>query len=249
MKKLLLFFAVALFALGIHAQGYNIIVTTSTGTQIALPANEISSISFNNGQLVITGTDIAKLVTTQTLDSVRQESQNQLYTYLATIQEHVNYLVYLTRGLQDSVEVIKRNGSAQGVDSLGKKHDADMAQVMNGLMHLEKNNYDTRYTLTDSIAALRQTIAAIKTAVNPDSTDYSKLQQQINDLTTSVTAYQVDVNSRIDNIQSDVTRVNTDWQNWAASLQTQLSSMMQQMDDLQKKLDSHINSSSSAKSK
>lgn len=136
MKKFLLALVALFITLTISAQSYNIVITTSTGTQIALPANEIGSISFNNGKLVIDGTDLSKITTSKSLDSLNQKYEDRFQEVYAMLQ-------YSRELLSKSMDDLDGN-------------------------------------LKDSVKALRQNIANIRTSLNPDSTDYSQLWNEIN---------------------------------------------------------------------
>ena len=66
MKKniLIALFALLAVALNSNAQNntYNMIIEMANGTKITIGPNDVKNISFNNGELVMTGEDINSLV-------------------------------------------------------------------------------------------------------------------------------------------------------------------------------------------
>lgn len=116
MKRFLLLFVALIAMAGLHAQSYNVVITTSNGTTIALSANDINNISFNNGQLVVNGTDIAKLATTTKLDSLEKAYQQDLNMLMAAVNDLYYRSDRMTQAVQDSIEALKQMLGVDTVD-------------------------------------------------------------------------------------------------------------------------------------
>ena len=106
MKKniLIVLFALLAVALNGNAQNntYNMVIEMANGTKITIGPNDVKNISFNNGELVMTGEDINTLVEQQSkadmrIDSLSMTNKKELdmlWANLSTIQHHLANSVY-----------------------------------------------------------------------------------------------------------------------------------------------------------
>lgn len=116
MKRFLLLFVAVIAVAGLRAQSYNVVITTSNGTTISLSANDIGNISFNNGQLVIDGADIAKFATTAKLDSLENVWQADRDMLMAVVKDLYYRSESMTQAVQDSIEALKQKLGVDTVD-------------------------------------------------------------------------------------------------------------------------------------
>ena len=106
MKKniFIVLFALLAVALNGNAQNntYNMVIEMANGTKITIGPNDVKNISFNNGELVMTGEDINTLVEQQSkadmrIDSLSMTNKDELdmlWANLSTIQHHLANSVY-----------------------------------------------------------------------------------------------------------------------------------------------------------
>lgn len=104
MKKNLLMALVALmaFALSGNAQNntYNMVIEMANGTKITIGPNDVKNISFNDGELVMTGEDINTLVERQTKTEARvraieaqgDEIAMRMQEYRAVLENEIDHL-------------------------------------------------------------------------------------------------------------------------------------------------------------
>lgn len=142
MKKNLLMALVALmaFALSGNAQNntYNMVIEMANGTKITIGPNDVKNISFNDGELVMTGEDINTLVERQTKTEARvraieaqgdeiamqvAENRQVIKAEIARLQaEHDMYIANLKAEidrLQAELNAISAGGSA-AVPTIGE---------------------------------------------------------------------------------------------------------------------------------
>lgn len=124
MKKNLLMALVALmaFALSGNAQNntYNMVIEMANGTKITIGPNDVKNISFNDGELVMTGEDINTLVERQNEADARIkmiEAQGQNITMQVT--EYIADLKAEIARLQAELNAISAGGSA-AVPTIGE---------------------------------------------------------------------------------------------------------------------------------
>ena len=91
MKKniLIALFALLAVALNGNAQNntYNMVIEMANGTKITIGPNDVKNISFNNGELVMTGEDINSLVERQ---SATENRIAMIMYQLETITQRIN---------------------------------------------------------------------------------------------------------------------------------------------------------------
>ena len=124
MKKNLLMALVALmaFALSGNAQNntYNMVIEMANGTKITIGPNDVKNISFNDGELVMTGEDINTLVERQTKTEARVRAiQAQGDEIAMRMQEYRAVLENEIARLQKELNAISAGGSA-AVPTIGE---------------------------------------------------------------------------------------------------------------------------------
>ena len=92
MKKIFLIalFALMAVALNSNAQNntYNMVIEMANGTKITIGPNDVKNISFNNGELVISGESI------NTLAEEQKHLQNRIDSIYYMLLERIEYLQY-----------------------------------------------------------------------------------------------------------------------------------------------------------
>lgn len=174
MKKniLIALFALLAVALNSNAQNntYNMIIEMANGTKITIGPNDVKNISFNNGELVMTGEDINSLVEQQSktderissLENVTMVHYNQLMAQIAELQHHLANNVYN----KEEVNVLLKTIQTGSTPDL--------------------SDYATKADLQDIITQ----IAAISTWINSMSQAIENLNQKIDALNSKVDAIQ-----------------------------------------------------------
>ena len=174
MKKniLIALFALLAVALNSNAQNntYNMIIEMANGTKITIGPNDVKNISFNNGELVMTGEDINSLVeqqskTDERIDSLATTNKAQLdalWAHLSTIQYD------LANGFYNKEEI----------DALLKTIQAGSTPDL--------SDYVKQAQLLDIITQ----IAAISTWINSMSQAIENLNQKVDALNSKVDAIQ-----------------------------------------------------------
>lgn len=124
MKKNLLMALVALmaFALSGNAQNntYNMVIEMANGTKITIGPNDVKNISFNDGELVMTGEDINTLVERQTKTEARVRAIEAQGDEIAMrMQEYRAVLENEIARLQKELNAISAGGSA-AVPTIGE---------------------------------------------------------------------------------------------------------------------------------
>ena len=146
---------------------YNMVITLSNGTTVTLGHNDIKEITFNDGEVAISGNMV------NTIDSLAQVSQ-----YLEQRTKEVE-----ARSMKMSYDVLNRT------EMLNKQVDANMDVTKNRIENLE--SYDA--TLKNNIAAAETEIAetsarvANTEAVLQNANEMIKLQsEEINALNAKI---------------------------------------------------------------
>ena len=159
MKKniLVALFALMAVALNGNAQNntYNMVIEMANGTKINIGPNDVKNISFNNGQLVMTGEDINSLVERQEkmqkqldemeqdLDYLRDNSSTPDLSGYAT-QEQAKELQAQIYELMKALEDLRDNSSTPDLSGYATQEQAKELQkqiyeLMKALEDLEKN--------------------------------------------------------------------------------------------------------------
>lgn len=192
MKRFLLLFVALIAMAGLHAQSYNVVITTSNGTTIALSANDINNISFNNGQLVVNGTDIAKLATTTKLDSLEKAYQQDRDMLMAVVNALYARSESMTQAVQDSIEALKQMLGVDTVDvsaavaEVKQQIETYKAQIEERVAVMEKQTYDVLNTVMVKTEEQNQQINDLKTQIAALQAEAEKLKAVIANLETAL---------------------------------------------------------------
>lgn len=121
MKKNILIALVALLAIALNGNAqnntYNMVIEMANGTKITIGPNDVRNISFNDGELVMTGEDINTLVeqqskTEERIDSLAKED-NYHHLYAATMIADLDYrlaeVIQRSQETKDSLDQLKNN--------------------------------------------------------------------------------------------------------------------------------------------
>lgn len=134
MKKIILFIAIVFITLSTQAQDYNVVITTTNGATIALSTNDVSNISFNNGQFVVTGTNIEKLANEQyRIDSIAFVLNHLTYENRYRIKD----LTVLVDSLNFEIGAIKEKIDMINVGSLDGILEKRISFLENSISFLE----------------------------------------------------------------------------------------------------------------
>lgn len=156
MKRItLLTLFVALMSLATQAQEntYNMVIEMTNGTKITVGPDDIRSLTFNNGELTVTGLNLGELIETlatkQTLEQIRQEmyvliedcryQDNQFFAPLAeffdkSYWDREDIGEALVQFLSGVIELAKTN--QDNISMLEERHQADIAELKAALMSL-----------------------------------------------------------------------------------------------------------------
>ena len=170
MKKniLVALFALMAVVLNGNAQNntYNMVIEMANGTKINIGPNDVKNISFNNGQLVMTGEDINSLV----------ERQEKMQKQLDEMEQDLDYL-------RDNSSTPDLSGYA--TQEQAKELQAQIYELMKALEDLEKNintldlsDYLTQEQAKAMIADLYYALEDLKKNINTlDLSGYATQEQ------------------------------------------------------------------------
>ena len=156
---------------------YNMVITLSNGTTVTLGHNDIKEITFNDGEVAISGNMV------NTIDSLAQVSQ-----YLEQRTKEVE-----ARSMKMSYDVLNRT------EMLNKQVDANMDVTKNRIENLEsydatlKNNIAAAETeIAETSARVANTEAALQNAnelIKQQSDEINALNAKIDALKTLIEKY------------------------------------------------------------
>ena len=185
MKKniLIALFALLAVALNGNAQNntYNMVIEMVNGSKITIGPNDVKNISFNNGELVITGENINTLVEQQSKADERIESlaktvdglSAQLADALKQVQDYLNR-VY-SKDQVDALLKDVQSGSTPDLSNYAEKKD--VAAVQTHLADVEQHLVDqiTQINaLSTKIKDLEAAIADVQSGSTPDLSNYAE---------------------------------------------------------------------------
>ena len=105
MKKNFLIALVALLAVALNGNAqnntYNMVIELANGTKITIGPNDVKNISFNNGELVMTGEDINTLVEQQ------NKTQERVDSLVEEDDKHYQEGIALIYYLKDRIEYVE----------------------------------------------------------------------------------------------------------------------------------------------
>lgn len=171
MKKniLIALFALLAVALNGNAQNntYNMVIEMVNGSKITIGPNDVKNISFNNGELVITGENINTLVEQQSKADERIESlaktvdglSAQLADALKQVQDYLNR-VY-SKDQVDALLKDVQSGSTPDLSDYAEKKDVALVdyELRTKIKDLEAAIADVNYTEKKDVAAVQEEIA------------------------------------------------------------------------------------------
>lgn len=169
MKKniLIALFALLAVALNGNAQNntYNMVIEMVNGSKITIGPNDVKNISFNNGELVITGENINTLVEQQSKADERIESlaktvdglSAQLADALKQVQDYFNR-VY-SKDQVDALLKDVQSGSTPDLSNYAEKKD--VAAVQTHLASVQQEIAENTAALKDQINAAQNKTAEL----------------------------------------------------------------------------------------
>ena len=193
MKKniLIALFALLAVALNGNAQNntYNMVIEMVNGSKITIGPNDVKNISFNNGELVITGENINTLVEQQSKADERIESlaktvdglSAQLADALKQVQDYFNR-VY-SKDQVDALLKDVQSGSTPDLSNYAEKKDvaAVQGEIAYNTAALKEEIAKNTATLKDQINALSTKIKDLEAAIadvqsgsTPDLSNYAE---------------------------------------------------------------------------
>ena len=141
MKKIILFALFTLVSLVTSAQNntYNMVIELANGTKITIGPNDIRNISFNEGQLVITGEDLNTFVNhvNNKTDSLNDDIRN-LQVQIDAHSAEMNAIMFELKSLHDLT------GNTQEFYNAMKTQNTAMQAQINDLQAILEYNYYTK---------------------------------------------------------------------------------------------------------
>ena len=190
MKKniLIALFALLAVALNGNAQNntYNMVIEMVNGSKITIGPNDVKNISFNNGELVITGENINTLVEQQSKADERIESlaktvdglSAQLADALKQVQDYLNR-VY-SKDQVDALLKDVQSGSTPDLSNYAEKKD--VAAVQTHLASVQQEIAENTAALKDQInAAQKGNIDYVNNLIEQLKAEIAKNQYQIDE--------------------------------------------------------------------
>lgn len=161
MKKNFLIALVALLAVALNGNAqnntYNMVIEMANGTKITIGPNDVKNISFNNGELVMTGEDINTLVEQQ------NKTQARIDSLCHVVEGNLKDLLQITR--YELYPLIQKN-----IEDI--QFNADEIYMNKG--NIEKNSEDISKNL-GRIEALTERVIVIEQSLYQNkSRQYSK---------------------------------------------------------------------------
>ena len=156
---------------------YNMVITLSNGTTVTLGHNDIKEITFNDGEVAISGNMV------NTIDSLAQVSQN-LEDHIKEVQARSMEMSYellnRTEVLNQQVEVNKTETKARIEDS-----NTNIAALKNNIASAETEIAETHARVANTEAALQNANELIK----QQSDEINALNARIEILETLIKKY------------------------------------------------------------
>ena len=181
MKKNTLFAIVAMLMMSVSALAqsntYNMVIEMANGTKINIGPNDVKNIYFNDGELVVSGENIEKLVKTN-----RDE--------ILKLQAQIDYLADALKKTQDGsatmedIEALKAKIAylENQTDGVNSNEIKNLQAQINDMAAVLKKTQDGSATMED-IEALKAKIAYLENQTDGvNSNEIKNLQAQINDM-------------------------------------------------------------------
>ncbi len=163
MKKIILFALFTLVSLVTSAQNntYNMVIELANGTKITIGPNDIRNISFNEGQLVITGEDLNTFVNhvNNKTDSLNDDIQN-LQVQIDAHSAEMNAIMCELKSLHDLT-----GNTQEFYDAMKTQNTAMQAQI-NNLQAILEYNYYTKQEVQSLLNNLSSNDSYTKAEIN-----------------------------------------------------------------------------------
>jgi hypothetical protein len=165
MKKNFLIALVALLAVALNGNAqnntYNMVIEMANGTKITIGPNDVKNISFNNGELVMTGEDINTLVEQQnkmqvSIDSLAEEDDKHYQEGMALSY----YLKDRIECVEVEVAILQGGGGTPDLSDYVTKPELQIA--LEGTTKEIYNNRDMIGELFERIKALEALVSTFK---------------------------------------------------------------------------------------
>lgn len=227
MKKFFIFSLFAAFSslCSVHAQEntYSMVIKMADGTVFNIGPNDVESITFNNGQLTVSGIDIDALTTAiQTHGATLQAEAARIATVEATLETRINAVeadvTALKSILSDKLDQETFNTKLQDVYSIINNVEASLAA--------------TRMQLN----AVAQELVSEETARKASVAD---IQQQVNGLN-AYTSRVKSLDESVNNVEIAVGTMNSQIASltqYLVSTQTEVETLKARIADLQNQID------------
>lgn len=146
---------------------YNMVITLSNGTTVTLGHNDIKEITFNDGEVAISGNMV------NTIDSLAKVSQEQEY--------HINDQEYHIKAVEKMSEAMF-NDLSNRTEALNQRVDANMAETKARITATE-TNFDNKTT------SIQTTLQNVYELVKQQSEEIKVLDTKIAILEALITKY------------------------------------------------------------
>jgi len=213
MKKniLIALFALLAVALNGNAQNntYNMVIEMVNGSKITIGPNDVKNISFNNGELVITGENINTLVEQQSKADERIESlaktvdglSAQLADALKQVQDYFNR-VY-SKDQVDALLKDVQSGSTPDLSNYAEKKD--VAAVQTHLASVQQEIAENTAALKDQINAAQNKTAELEASVAfIQQVEVDNVKNLIEQLEAKITENQTQIVQNKANLQLEI---------------------------------------------
>ena len=182
MKKNTLFAIVAMLMMSVSALAqsntYNMVIEMANGTKINIGPNDVKNIYFNDGELVVSGENIEKLVKTNRDEILKLQAQ---IDYLADALNKTQY----GSAIVDEIEALKAKIAylENQTDGVNSNEIKNLQAQINDMAAVLKKTQDGSATM-DDIEALKAKIAYLENQTNGVNINIIQdLQAQIHYLT------------------------------------------------------------------
>ena len=198
MKRFFLLSLVATFVslMSVSAQDntYSMIIKLANGTTLTIGPNEVDSISFNDGEITVSGSTISDLVAGFTAARVETQMRidslsNVLMMHYATIEDIMQALAnipipdlsnYPTRA--ELTDLLSKYATREDLEAEHNSRKADDATIIDRMDAMDADHKKTEDTLKLEIDELKSMANALNAAVNAMNTRIDYLENEINKL-------------------------------------------------------------------
>jgi len=198
-RYLVSIFAMLCMALGVSAQSntYNMVIEMTDGTKINVGPNDIQAVTFNEGQLTVTGDNLQEMLKSLT---------EQLAQQASTLEQQASTLEQQAAALAQHAEAIQKLATPSGepVEGLAAvKQTADAAMTLADSLRRVVNS--TIMPKVRLFEGYEKQIASYQGEYNQAKTDMAQLKTRVTNLETKATTNDTDVAT----LKSDISTLNT----------------------------------------